>query len=83
MSIWRRIPREEDDAAVWRIDVPMMTNCGAPAPSEIRDAEWLVSPDAVATLPRGLNRIQRPNTGLWERREVLSRKALANRERGK
>jgi hypothetical protein len=38
MSIRRRIPREEDDAAVWRIEVPIMTNCGVAASSEIRGA---------------------------------------------
>jgi hypothetical protein len=40
MSIRRRIPREEDDAAVWRIDVPIMTNCGAAAlPMDLRENE--------------------------------------------
>jgi hypothetical protein len=38
MSVPRRIPREEDDAAVWLIDVPIMTNSGAAAPSEMRGA---------------------------------------------
>ena len=38
MSVRCRIPREEDDAAVWLIDVPIMTNCGAAAPSEMRGA---------------------------------------------
>ena len=38
MSVRRRIPREEDDAAVWLIDAPIMTNCGAAASSEMPGA---------------------------------------------
>jgi hypothetical protein len=38
MSVRRRILWEEDDAAVWLIDAPIMTNCGAAAASEMRGA---------------------------------------------
>jgi hypothetical protein len=51
MSVRRRILWEEDDAAVWLIDAPIMTNCGAAESSEMRGLQIALDPEALKVIP--------------------------------